>query len=174
MALPGSACAESGSAELSRAAGERMTFIGSNREFSSATASAAATVQETAVQTQRGLTHEEATRRLAQFGPNEIQREAQTPAWIAMARQFASPLVLLLVGACVVSTALGEVLDAIAIGSIVLLNGFVGFFQEYRAERTILALRSITAPRSCISRGQIRFAARYRHCSRRHTAVRSG
>ena len=61
-------------------------------------------------------------------------------------------LVLLLIGACVVSTALGEVLDAIAIGSIVLLNGFVGFFQEYRAERTILALRSMTAPRARVFR----------------------
>jgi P-type Ca2+ transporter type 2C len=129
-----------------------MTLIGSNREFSSATASAAATVQETALQTQLGLTHKEAARRLAQFGPNEIQREPQTPAWIALARQFASPLVLLLIGACVVSTALGEVLDAIAIGSIVLLNGFVGFFQEYRAERTILALRSMTAPRARVFR----------------------
>jgi len=78
MALPGSACAESGSAELSRAAGERMTFIGSNREFSSATPGAAATVQEKAVRTQRGLTHKEAAHRLAQFGNARLDCYGET------------------------------------------------------------------------------------------------
>lgn len=129
-----------------------MTARDSNREFSLAPETRVATPLETTAQSLRGLTQEEAARRLAQLGSNTIQREAQTPIWITLARQFGSPLVLLLIGACGISAALGEVLDAIAIGSIVLLNGFVGFFQEYRAERTILALRSMTAPRARVFR----------------------
>ena len=88
-----------------------------------------------------GLTSEEAARRLAEHGPNEIQREPQTPAWRVLARQFNSAVIWLLVGACVVSVALGEVADAVAIASIVALNSVVGFLQEHRAERAILALR---------------------------------
>jgi Ca2+-transporting ATPase len=66
--------------------------------------------------------------------------------------QFASPVIWLLLGACVVSGALGEVADAIAIGAIVVINSLVGFFQEYRAEHAVLALRSLTAPRARVLR----------------------
>src|SRR3970282_864520 len=84
--------------------------------------------------------------------PNEIQRERRVPSWLVLARQFNSPVIWLLVGACAISAALGEVADAITIASIVVLNGLVGFFQEYRAERAILALRSMTAPRARVLR----------------------
>jgi len=100
----------------------------------------------------RGLTSDEAARRLNSHGPNEIQRERQTPTWLVLARQFNSPVIWLLIGACVISAALGEVADVIAIASIVVLNGLVGFFQEHRAERAILALRSMTAPRARVLR----------------------
>jgi len=66
--------------------------------------------------------------------------------------QFKSPLILLLLVASAVSAALGELVDALAIGTIVLLNGFVGFFQESRAEKSVLALRSMTAPRARVIR----------------------
>jgi P-type Ca2+ transporter type 2C len=100
----------------------------------------------------RGLAGDEAARRLIEQGSNEIQREAQASSWLVLARQFNSPVIWLLVGACAVSAALGEVADAIAIASIVVLNGLVGFFQEHRAERAILALRSMTAPRARVLR----------------------
>ncbi|MES1174964.1 MAG: cation-translocating P-type ATPase [Myxococcales bacterium] len=51
-----------------------------------------------------------------------------------------------------ISGAMGEVADAVAIGTIVVLNALVGFFQEYRAERAVLALRSMTAPRARVLR----------------------
>jgi Ca2+-transporting ATPase len=51
-----------------------------------------------------------------------------------------------------VAALLGQIADAIAIGIIVVVNGFVGFFQEYRAERAVLALRSMTAPRARVVR----------------------
>ncbi|MHB8874991.1 MAG: cation-translocating P-type ATPase [Myxococcaceae bacterium] len=99
-----------------------------------------------------GLSSEEAGRRLLDQGPNEIEREAATSPWVLLAAQFKSPVIWLLLGACVISAILGEVVDAIAIGTIVLLNALVGFFQEYRAERAVLALRSMTAPRARVLR----------------------
>jgi Ca2+-transporting ATPase len=66
--------------------------------------------------------------------------------------QLKSPVIWLLLGACLISGALGEVADAVAIGAIVVLNSLVGFFQEYRAERAVLALRSMTAPRARVLR----------------------
>jgi Ca2+-transporting ATPase len=61
-------------------------------------------------------------------------------------------MVALLVVAALLSAALGDVVDAIAIGTIVILNAAVGFFQEYRAERAVLALRKMTAPRARVMR----------------------
>ncbi len=100
----------------------------------------------------RGLSTADAARRLQEFGPNEIARQQGASAWRLLLAQFSSPVIWLLFGACAVSAALGELADAIAIGAIVVVNGLVGFFQEYRAERAVLALRSMTAPRARVMR----------------------
>jgi Ca2+-transporting ATPase len=100
----------------------------------------------------RGLTSSDAAQRLQQFGLNEIARGQAISPLRLLAAQFNSPIVWLLFGACVVSAALGEIADAVAIGAIVIINGCVGFFQEYRAERAVLALRSMTAPRARVVR----------------------
>ena len=99
-----------------------------------------------------GLTAGEAARRLLAQGRNAIAREKPTSPWRILAGQFASPVIGLLAGACVISAALGEVVDAVAIGTIVVLNGCVGFFQEFRAQRAVIALRSMTAPRARVVR----------------------
>ncbi len=99
-----------------------------------------------------GLTEAEASARLASEGPNELEHAEGTALWVMLVRQVASPLVLLLLGASVLSGLLGEVVDAIAIASIVVLNGVVGFVQEHRAERALLALRDMTAPRATVRR----------------------
>ena len=99
-----------------------------------------------------GLSSAEAERRLIDFGPNEIRREQATSALTLLVRQFASPVIWLLLVATVLSAALGEWLDAIAIGAIVILNALIGFFQEHRAERAVMALRSMTAPRARVRR----------------------
>jgi Ca2+-transporting ATPase len=99
-----------------------------------------------------GLTTHEAALRLADAGPNEIAREAPTSGLLILGGQFKSPVIWLLLGACGVSAAMGEVADAAAIGTIVVVNALVGFFQEYRAERAVLALRSMTAPRARVVR----------------------
>jgi Ca2+-transporting ATPase len=72
--------------------------------------------------------------------------------WVLLLAQFKSPLVLLLLGATVLSAVLGEVADAIAIAAIIVINAVVGFVQEYRAERAVQALRSMTAARARVLR----------------------
>ena len=99
-----------------------------------------------------GLASVDAQRRLAEFGPNEIQREKTITPFTLLARQFTSPVIWLLLGASVLSASLGELVDAVAIGAIVIVNAGIGFFQEYRAERAVMALRSMTAPRARVMR----------------------
>ena len=99
-----------------------------------------------------GLSAAEAVRRLAADGPNELDRAGPTPRWRIFVQQFSGAMVWLLLGACVVSALLGEVADAIAIAAILVLNGIIGFIQEARAERAVLSLRSMTAPRARVRR----------------------
>jgi Ca2+-transporting ATPase len=99
-----------------------------------------------------GLASSEAARRLAEHGPNELAREEGRSAWTLLAAQFKGAMLWLLLAACAVSVALGESADALAIGAIVVLNAFVGFFQEYRAQRAVLALRAMSAPRARVMR----------------------
>jgi Ca2+-transporting ATPase len=99
-----------------------------------------------------GLSPREAQRRLTEFGPNEIRKDEATNALVLFAHQFASPVIWLLLAASLLSAALGEILDATAIAIIVIINGVIGFVQEHRAERAVMALRSMTAPRARVMR----------------------
>jgi P-type Ca2+ transporter type 2C len=99
-----------------------------------------------------GLSSTEAQRRLAELGANEIRREQATSRLTLLVRQFASPVIWLLLGASVVSAVVGEFLDAAAIGAIVIVNAIIGFLQEQRAENAVVALRSMTAPRARVKR----------------------
>ncbi|MBU6283424.1 cation-translocating P-type ATPase [bacterium] len=100
----------------------------------------------------RGLDEAEARLRLERDGPNALRVERGTPWWRIAARQFASLVVLVLVGAAALSLALGETIDAAAIAAIVLLNAVIGFLQEYRSERAVAALRRLAAPRARVVR----------------------
>lgn len=95
---------------------------------------------------ERGLASADAAQRLNHFGPNTIQT-AQSVRWHqVLLRQFTDVLIMILVIAGLVSLAVGESTDAIAILAIVLLNGLLGFVQEWKAERSLAALRQMLAP----------------------------
>jgi Ca2+-transporting ATPase len=93
---------------------------------------------------ERGLAGQEVERRYAEFGPNELP-EAPPPSLLKLfLSQFTSVIVWVLIGAAVISGLLEDWLDAAAILTIVILNGLLGFVQEFRAERSLAALRKMS------------------------------
>ena len=99
-----------------------------------------------------GLTSAEASKRLLETGPNEIQAAKRISAWKILLEQFKNILILILLGATAISLALGHGIESIIIAVIVLFAVFLGFIQEYRAERAIEALRQMAAPTASVLR----------------------
>jgi len=100
-----------------------------------------------------GLTPREAEARLNQIGPNEPTSTRHYSFISDLFHVFASPLVLILVIAAVVSAFLGDVVDAVIIGIIVLLSGAIDFAQTYRSQRAVEQLRDRVAPTATVLRG---------------------
>lgn len=99
-----------------------------------------------------GLPQAEAAKRLAKHGRNELVEAAGRSLARIVAAQFTSLFVGLLIAAAALSTLLGETLDAGIISAIVVSNALIGAYQEYSAERSIAALRKMTAPRAKVIR----------------------
>ncbi len=99
-----------------------------------------------------GLSDSEAKTRLMEFGENEIRRKRKISKLKIFANQFTSPLVIILIFATILSAAIGEMLDAIVIFIILIFNACFGFFQEYKAEKTIEALKKLTALEATVIR----------------------
>ena len=99
-----------------------------------------------------GLTTDEATRRLADVGPNELLASKAVSPWTILLEQFKNVLIIILLAATALSAFLGHGIEAIAITVIVLFAVVLGFWQEYRAERAIEALREMAAPVATVIR----------------------
>jgi len=100
----------------------------------------------------RGLNAEEARRRLAVHGPNKLAEVAGVTIWQLLFDQFKDFLVLLLLASALISVLLGEYVDAFAIMSIVIINAVLGVVQEWRAERSLQALKQMAAPNAVVIR----------------------
>jgi P-type Ca2+ transporter type 2C len=94
----------------------------------------------------QGLEEAEATRRLAEYGPNELTERGSKGPWRILWEQLAATMVIILIVAALLSAALGDYKDMIVILAIVVLNATLGFIQEYRAERALAALKKLAAP----------------------------
>jgi Ca2+-transporting ATPase len=104
-----------------------------------------------------GLPSRLAAERLAVYGPNALAAARRRGAVRVLVAQFTDFMVLVLLGAAVVAGFLGEPQDIIAIVAIVVLNGALGFAQEYRAERAMAALTALAVPQAQVRRdGQVR------------------
>jgi Ca2+-transporting ATPase len=99
-----------------------------------------------------GISQGEAEERAAKYGPNEIQAAHRVSAWEILVSQFKNVLILILLGATVISLFLEHGVESIVIGVIVLFAVLLGFIQEYRAERAIEALRQMAAPTATVLR----------------------
>lgn len=104
------------------------------------------------VDRERGLSSEEAASRLEKFGPNEIAgREVN---WRSiLLRQFKSPFIYLLIFASILALALGEVIDGLLIFLFLAINASLGFYQEYRSEKTVELLKKYVVSYSKVLRG---------------------
>jgi Ca2+-transporting ATPase len=111
----------------------------------------------------RGLSEDEARRRLERHGANELPAESPPPGWKKFLAQFADPLVVLLLVATAISAVLWMLerdsalpYEAIAILAVVLLNALMGYIQEARAEEAVAALRRMSAAQANVIRGGVR------------------
>jgi P-type Ca2+ transporter type 2C len=104
-----------------------------------------------------GLAESEAAARLAKFGPNVLREKRGRGPWGILFDQFKDFIVWVLAAAALVSgLLLKEWIDAAAIIAILILNAVLGFVQEYRAEKSLAALKSMAAPFSKVLRGGAR------------------
>jgi len=97
---------------------------------------------------EKGLSSEEAGRRLRKVGPNELEEGKKKSIAMMLLLQFKDVMILILLVAAIVSGIIGDVTDSIVILIIVLLNALIGFFQEYRAEKAMEALKQMSVVQS--------------------------
>ncbi len=106
---------------------------------------------------EQGLSAEEAAGRLKEFGPNRLESRGGRSPLAMLASQFKETMVLLLLGAGAVSYLVGDITDTVVILAIVVLNSALSFFQEYRAEQALEALKTLAVPEVKVVRdGEVR------------------
>ncbi len=99
-----------------------------------------------------GLSQEEARIRLTTYGPNELGGEQKESAILLLLGQFKSMLIIILLIAACISYYSGDILEAFAIITIVLLAGVLGFIQEFQAGKAIESLKKMASPRAHVIR----------------------
>ena len=109
-------------------------------------------VFETLGTSEGGLSSKEAQRRLKEYGENKLKEKEKIPVLQLFLSQFKSILIFILILAAIVSALLGELLDTIVIIFTVFLAGVLSFVQEYRAEKAIELLKSLTSPEAFVIR----------------------
>ena len=115
-------------------------------------------LKELASDEQGGLTSEEASARLAQYGPNELEKEEKTPLWKRFFEQMADPMVIMLIVAAAISAITGTIqgepewADVIIIMTVVIINSVLGVVQEAKSEQALEALQQMSAAQSKVIR----------------------
>lgn len=107
--------------------------------------------------TEKGLTAFEVEKRLEEYGKNELPEKKPEGLFSIFISQFKSPLIYILLGACVVVSLMGEWVDAIVILIVLMLNAIIGSFQEGRAQNTILALKNFVETKATVLRDDQEF-----------------
>lgn len=102
-----------------------------------------------------GLDADTVAARLAEIGPNRLNEKPPTPAWRIFLSQYNDFMIYVLLAAVAISAFEGQVPESVAILAILLLNGVLGFIQEYRAEAALEALKQLSAPTATVIRDGI-------------------
>ena len=101
---------------------------------------------------EKGLTDLEVQKRLEKYGTNELMEKPKEGLITKIINQFSDFLILILIAAALVSIFIGETRDSIVILSIVVVNAFLGIYQEGKAEKALEALQKMTSPTAKIIR----------------------
>lgn len=101
----------------------------------------------------QGLDEDEAGRRLARYGANELTAKLGTPKWLLFLSQFRDLLVIVLIVAASISFVIGSTSDAMVMLVIVIVNAIIGFVQEYKVSRILESLRSMILSPARVMRG---------------------
>src|SRR5659263_293319 len=136
------------SGNLPASAGERFNDLPLNKYYSRDIKSVLGSMGTST----EGLTEQDAIARLNKYGLNEIIEEKKVSRLEMLLSQFMSFLIIILLAAAAVSALLGEIADSIIILFIVILSGVLGFFQDYRAQEAIDALKRMAAPTAKVVR----------------------
>lgn len=99
-----------------------------------------------------GLSHEEAARRLARYGPNEVVAERGVPLYARVAAQLRDPLIMVLLAAIALTLVIGDHADSVVIALVIVVNTTVGVVQEIRADQAVAALSAMSAPSARVRR----------------------
>lgn len=99
-----------------------------------------------------GLPQDQPAQRLARDGPNAISTGKRITVLQILLSQFRSLIIWVLISAAVISAVVGETVNVIAILMVVILNAAMGFYQEYKAEKSVAALKMMTAPQAKVQR----------------------
>lgn len=110
------------------------------------TLSADETLERLGTDVDTGLSSAEVQRRLEEYGENKLVTKGGRSPWTILLAQFKETMVLILLAAGLVSWAIGDIKDTVVIMAIVVLNAALGFFQEYRAEQAMEALKQMSVP----------------------------
>jgi len=100
-----------------------------------------------------GLSEKEAQKKLLEHGPNILVETRKISVLKILLSQFTDVMVLILIASTFISAFMGEVTEAVTIIAIVFLNAILGFIQEFRTEKTLEALKSLSAPTAKVLRG---------------------
>ena len=104
------------------------------------------------MQPTKGLLAEDILKRRTRHGINQLPSPPQRQAWEVFVAQFKSVLILILAGASVLSAVIGNFKDAAVILAVMLINASLGFYQEWRAEQSLLALKEMLPQRARVRR----------------------
>lgn len=114
------------------------------------------TMEDISSDSNSGLSKEEVSKRLEKYGPNELKEKEGQGLLAKILYQFKDFLVLILIGASIVSMLVGEVKDSLVIIAIVIINATLGIIQEGRAEKALEALKKMASPNAKVIReGQL-------------------
>jgi Ca2+-transporting ATPase len=100
-----------------------------------------------------GLSPIEASNRLTKYGLNVLVTKKNKPAWVYFFDQFKDFMIIILIFAAVLTGFMGDIIDTVVILVIVLLNALLGFSQEYKAEKSMEALKKMTLTTARVNRG---------------------